>query len=60
MTAHYVLQLVLFQEALRDVRPKLTAHTPLADGPSVLEENTHPSNTAVTENLGLAEGGEQN
>lgn len=60
MTAHYVLQLVLFQEALRDVRPKLTAHTSLADGPSVLEENTHPSNTAVTENLGLAEGGEQN
>jgi len=45
MTAHYVLQFVLLQEALCNIRPKLTAHTPLTDGPSVLEENTHQSDT---------------
>lgn len=39
MTTHNEVQLVLFQEALRHIWPKLTTHSPLADGPAILHDH---------------------
>lgn len=36
MAADDVVQLILLQEGLGDIRPKLTTHTTLADGAPIL------------------------
>lgn len=38
MTTHDEVQVVLFQEALRHIRPKLAAHSSFADGATILHE----------------------
>lgn len=38
MTTHNEVQVVLFQETLRHVRPELAAHSSFADGAAVLHK----------------------
>lgn len=38
MTTHNEVQVVLFQETLRHIRPELAAHSSLADGAAILEK----------------------